>query len=275
MHFYPFNIGDYSVDTAHLDDLEDLAYRRLMDLYYSTEEPIPLDISEVSKKIRMRSHSELIASVLKEFFTEEEDGFHNERIDVEIFKFKEKSYKASKSAKERWKKHKVKQKLKASCERIPNAKQTQSEGNAKQELRTKNQEPINNNKDIGQNTLSAKANEPYEIFKYWVDTMKKGGGTKFSSERMKKVKDRLKDGYETNDIKFAIYGCSITPHNNGTDPKGNGQKYDDLELICRNATKLERFIETGKNGINIPSQQSLGSGGGDWFDPDKNNLIQG
>ena len=42
-------------------------------------------------------------------------------------------------------------------------------------------------------------------------------------------------------IKLAIYGCSVTPHNNGTDPKGNGQRYDDLELICRTGENIERF----------------------------------
>ena len=144
MHFFPFNIGDYGIATAHLDEMEDLAYRRLMDLYYSSEKPIPLDMNEVSRKIRMRTHSESIANVLSEFFVEEEDGFHSERIDVELFKFHEKSHKASKSAKERWKKAKQKQKLKVSCERIANADESHSEGNAKQELRTKNKELINN-----------------------------------------------------------------------------------------------------------------------------------
>lgn len=91
---------------------------------------------------------------------------------------------------------------------------------------------------------SAKANnEALEIFNYWKEVMKKGPNTTFSKKRMDKVKDRLKDGYPSDFIKQAIYGCSITPHNNGTDPKGNGQKYDDLELICRHAENVERFAE--------------------------------
>lgn len=144
MHYYQFNIGDYASATAHLEPLEDLAYRRLMDLYYSSEQPIPLDIKQSSRLIRMRSHCDCIASVLEEFFTKEDDGWHCERVDVEIFKYHEKSHKASKSAKVRWKKAKQKQKVKIACERIATAEETHSECNANQEPLTTNQEPLTN-----------------------------------------------------------------------------------------------------------------------------------
>jgi uncharacterized protein YdaU (DUF1376 family) len=147
MHYYSFNIGDYASATAHLEPLEDLAYRRLMDLYYSSEQPIPEDLKQTARLIRMRTHSEFIATVLEEFFTLENDGWHSDRVDVEIFKFHEKSFKASKSAKSRWKKAKQKQKVKTPCERIANAVETHSEGNANQEPLTTNQEPLTNIKD--------------------------------------------------------------------------------------------------------------------------------
>ncbi len=142
MHYYSFNIGDYASSTAHLEPLEDLAYRRLLDLYYSSESAIADDLDKTARLIRMRTHSECIATVLSEFFTLEIDGWHCERADIEIFKYNEKSYKASKSAKARWKKAKVKQRVKAPCERIANAEETQCDGNAKQEPLTTNQEPV-------------------------------------------------------------------------------------------------------------------------------------
>ena len=52
----------------------------------------------------------------------------------------------------------------------------------------------------------------------------------------------MKEGYTVDQIKMAIDGCSITPHNNGTDPRGNGQIYDCLELICRSGENIERFV---------------------------------
>lgn len=108
----------------------------------------------------------------------------------------------------------------------------------------------------------AKANPVLEIFNHWKDVMKKGGNTTLSKKRMDKVKARLKN-YSVDYIKQAIYGCSITPHNNGTDPRGNGQRYDDLELICRSVENLERFYETAERQSNNQSQQH-----GQWHEGD-------
>ena len=119
MHYYQFNIGDYNSHTMHLSEIEDLTYRRLLDWYYLHESPIPLDLNEVSRQIRMRSHSDCIATVLLEYFERTPDGWVHHRADKEIEKVGEKSTKASKSAKIRW--DKVKD---------ANALPTQSEGNA-------------------------------------------------------------------------------------------------------------------------------------------------
>jgi uncharacterized protein YdaU (DUF1376 family) len=51
MNYYPFHIGDYISHTSHLSDLEDLAYRRMIDLYYQTEEPFE-DIAWVARKVK-------------------------------------------------------------------------------------------------------------------------------------------------------------------------------------------------------------------------------
>jgi len=119
MHYYQFNIGDYNSHTMHLSEIEDLTYRRLLDWYYLHESSIPLDLNEVSRQIRMRSHSDCIATVLLEFFERTPDGWIHHRADKEIEKVGDKSQKASASAKARWSKPKD-----------ANALQTQSEGNA-------------------------------------------------------------------------------------------------------------------------------------------------
>jgi len=104
MHYYQFNIGDYQSHTSHLSDIEDLVYRRLLDWYYLHECPIPLNESEVSRQIRMRSHTESIAIVLQEYFERTDDGWIHHRANKEIAKADEKSEKASASAKARWSK---------------------------------------------------------------------------------------------------------------------------------------------------------------------------
>ncbi len=53
MYYYQFHIGDYRAATSHLNNEEDLAYRRLLDMYYDTESCIPLDTQWVSRRIRI------------------------------------------------------------------------------------------------------------------------------------------------------------------------------------------------------------------------------
>jgi len=85
MIWYKFHIGDYLTHTIHLGDAEDLAYRRLLDMCYMSESPIPLDTQSVSRKIRL--DLDVTESVLNEFFVREEDGYHNYRCDAEIAKY--------------------------------------------------------------------------------------------------------------------------------------------------------------------------------------------
>ncbi len=82
MNFYQFHIGDYIKHTPHLKPDEDLTYRRLLDMYYDTEQPIPNDIPRVSRRLRMGS--DVVESVLNEFFELTDEGYRNFRADNEI-----------------------------------------------------------------------------------------------------------------------------------------------------------------------------------------------
>jgi uncharacterized protein YdaU (DUF1376 family) len=130
MHYYQFNIGDYQSHTSHLSEMEDLAFRRMLDWCYLHEKPLPSDIDEISRQIRMRSHSDCIASVLQEYFERTSDGWINARAIQEMLKIGEKSEKASASAKARWGK------------KDANALPTQSEGNATQDTRHNTQDTV-------------------------------------------------------------------------------------------------------------------------------------
>jgi len=82
MHFYKFNIKDYAVNTTHLTNEEDLAYRRLLDLYYTDEQPIPNNNQLVSRRIRIAA--EVVDVVLNEFFVLTENGWICGRVEEEI-----------------------------------------------------------------------------------------------------------------------------------------------------------------------------------------------
>ena len=85
MIWYKFHIGDYLTHTVHLSDAEDLAYRRLLDLYYMSEKMIPLDTEAVARKIRL--DLDITESVLGEFFEKTETGYFNNRCHVEVAKY--------------------------------------------------------------------------------------------------------------------------------------------------------------------------------------------
>lgn len=139
MHYYQFNIGDYVSSTQHLDETEDLIYRRILDVYYSKEIPLPKDVDKVARLIRMRTHTESIKTVLQEFFILEKDGYHCLRADKEINAFKSKSDKARKSAEARWNKNKGLDKSESNANALP----TQFEGNAKHKTINTKQETLN------------------------------------------------------------------------------------------------------------------------------------
>jgi len=130
MHYYQFNIGDYQSHTSHLSEMEDLAFRRMLDWCYLHEKPLPPDPDEIARLIRMRSHSVSIAIVLREYFERNEDGWISLRVIAEILKVGIKSEKASASAKARWGKNDA------------NALPTQSERYATQDTLPKTQDPL-------------------------------------------------------------------------------------------------------------------------------------
>jgi len=120
MHYYQFNIGDYASHTRHLDLLEDLAYRRILDLYYLHERPLNGDAAFVAKQIGMRDEAAIVRDVLNEFFEKTNEGYVNGRADKEIAHYHSKIEQASRAGK-------------ASAERRLNARSTDVQPNIKQE----------------------------------------------------------------------------------------------------------------------------------------------
>ena len=140
MHYYQFNIGDYHSHTSHLDPLEDIAYRRMIDWCFLHERQLPNNTEEIARLIRMRSHCECIAVVLREFFTATDDGYFSSRIQKEIDTYAAKSKKAKESADARWAKHKGltdANALRTECERNANHKPITNN----HKPRTKNHKP--------------------------------------------------------------------------------------------------------------------------------------
>ena len=136
MHYYQFNIGDYASHTRHLTAIEDIAYRRLLDLYYLHERPLNSGSASVARQINMREYESEVSSVLEEFFTLTDEGWINVRADKEIFHYRGKIEQASRAGK-------------ASAERRFNARSTDVQP-------TNNHKPITNNQEIKNNIVTAR-----------------------------------------------------------------------------------------------------------------------
>ena len=130
MHYYSFNIGDYASHTRHLSPIEDLAYRRLLDLYYLHEQPLNERSTTVARLINLRDNQVEVQAILEEFFElVEGTGWINQRADDEIAKYHGKLEAASRAGK-------------ASAEKRLNARSTDVQLNKKQEPITIKQEPV-------------------------------------------------------------------------------------------------------------------------------------
>ena len=92
MNYYPFHIGDYASATRHLSWEEDLAYRRLLDVYYTSEKPLSADLRQVCRLVLASTEAqrEAVEVVLGEFFELAEEGWVSARADAEIASMRDK-----------------------------------------------------------------------------------------------------------------------------------------------------------------------------------------
>lgn len=88
--------------------------------------------------------------------------------------------------------------------------------------------------------LQGNEEKPIEtVFAHWKRTM---GHLKavLDPPRRTLIRKALQSGYTVDQLCEAITGCSLTPHNQGENDRG--QRYDGLHIIFRNADQIERFI---------------------------------
>lgn len=78
--------------------------------------------------------------------------------------------------------------------------------------------------------------EVAEVFDYWRDRCNHPNA-KLTPDRSRKVRARLREGYTVQQLRQAIDGAAV-----GAFVNEAGQRFDALDLICRNGSKVEDFI---------------------------------
>lgn len=82
MNWYKFDFTRYWAETYGIADAEDLAYRRLRDLYYQAEGPIENDQSRLEREIGL--DWDCIEPVLQRFFSNTGSHWKHEAWQVDI-----------------------------------------------------------------------------------------------------------------------------------------------------------------------------------------------
>jgi len=101
--WWPRYVGDYQRKTAHLTLAEHGAYTLLLDHYYATSKPLPANASVLHRICRAFAPDEqqAVQSVIDQFFTLTEDGYHNKKADEQLSKRGEISEKRKRAAEKR------------------------------------------------------------------------------------------------------------------------------------------------------------------------------
>lgn len=92
MNHYPHHIGDCLKDTAHFTLLEHGCYRRMLDVYYTREEPFKsADDAAYLIGAKTAQERKAVESVLRQCFHNNGGQLHQNRCDSEIAKYQEKA----------------------------------------------------------------------------------------------------------------------------------------------------------------------------------------
>lgn len=192
MHYYKFNIGDYARSTRHLSNEEDLAYRRLLDMYYENEAPIPLETQWVARRIRVAC--EVVDIVLQDMFERTEEGWKHARCEADIADYHRNAERNRQNGKRGGRPKSVDKKPKEN----PVGSQSDASGNPVVTLTT-NHKPLTINQDILSNESMPETDvldgfDPKDVVEVWNEVALKLGKPKvrdLTPERRQLLKARM------------------------------------------------------------------------------------
>lgn len=97
-------IGDWKRKTSHLSAEKKGVYAELLDHYYATEVPLPLEFAELCRLAGAQSESELasVKYIIATFFSETPSGYINKKAQEQLAKMQDRREKNSANARTRW-----------------------------------------------------------------------------------------------------------------------------------------------------------------------------
>lgn len=210
MIYYKHYIGDYQRHTGHLSLAQDGAYRRMMDHYYSTEEPLPADSATLYRICGAMEKQERAAVdfVVRTFFIESNGRLHHQRIDEEIAIAQEKIRNLKANASAGGKQSGSVRSSKKEAFASPNA-EANAEANGQADTNKVNSH--NHTKPIGleKHSLALPAWLAADDWRRFADYRRKASGKKFTPEAEKLNLDRLSKLYDAGNDPIAVLDQTI------------------------------------------------------------------
>jgi hypothetical protein len=243
MHYFQFNIGDYASHTRHLSLLEDLAYRRLLDLYYLREGKIYGNEGEIARQIGMRDHVLEVKQVLQDFFSIGEDGrWAHDRCDAELAEYRQFLEKQRENGRLGGRPSKNPKK--------PTANPSLTQSEPKKSLTT-NHKPLTTKQDIHstecmpETDVSDGGFDPKDVVEVWNDTAAKLGKPKvrdLTPERKQLLKGRMSQ-YALEDFVTVFRNIEQSPFLRGD----NGWRGCTFDWVFKKAN-FQKILEGNYNG---------------------------
>ncbi len=88
-----------------------------------------------------------------------------------------------------------------------------------------------------------------EVWEFWQAHLDKPKNVRFNAKRLAAVERALANNWSVGELCDAIRGCKVSPHHQGENKTNT--VYDDLELICRDDSNVERFIGYHTNATRV------------------------
>ena len=93
------------------------------------------------------------------------------------------------------------------------------------------------------------------IFDEW-RVVRRHPNSKLGGKRFDAVRDRVEEGYERAHFAMAVHGANAQ-HFVKDIGGGKSEHYDDIELICRTETNLERFANRAPAGVTPMTREQI------------------
>lgn len=93
-----------------------------------------------------------------------------------------------------------------------------------------------------------------EVFAFWRDLLS-NPRARLDERRRRLINARLQDGYSLEDLQLACLGCRASSFHMGDNDRG--QRYCSIDLICRSAENVDRFMEIAEGEAKRMGRKAL------------------